>query len=749
MKRAFIIALLVCVSVSLQAKNENNTPANYVDTKIGSAGWGNCMVTPSTPFALAKPSPDCGTESAKGWIPMPAEVDGFSQTHLSGCGGGPKYGNVLIQPFTGSLDKLHHKFHRASEDIRFGYYSTIYEENNVKTELSADDKSSFYRFTYDSSFDRNLAIDLGFFLGPNTGLDENQKYVGSEIQVLSDTEVTGYTRIRGGWNKGRAYTIYFYLVSDTPFAQVRTWKNDAFSNQNFQADSGEATGANIKFKDGDTAVNVKIGISCTGCMKAKENLYNEIPHWSLEDVVETLKAKWDEYLSCIEISPNAPESDKRMFYTALYHSFMQPVNKTGECPLWNGNAAYYEDFYALWDTFRTTLPLYSLVYPHLYSDIVNSLLDTYKYDKYLPDARSGHCNGRTQGGSNADIVIAEAYAKSIPNIDWNLALEAVLKDADVPPGDDEEAEGRGGLLEYNSLGYVPFGFDRSCSRTVDYSVCDYAIYNFAKGMDRPELAERFLRQSSNWKNLWRQDASDDGSYGFILPKSSDGRWVEKFDYDKSKEDLAITPALTFFGELSYVGKWWGTCFYEGDSWIYSFGAYHDVPGMISLSGGAEAFEKKLDTFFDNGHYDVSNEPSFMTQNLYHWLGKPYRSSERVKEIIRKNYNDREDGIPGNDDTGAMSSWLIFNMIGLYPMAGQDWYLINSPIVESATVHLDGKDFTIRAEGLNNRNKYIISARLNGKDFPYSTIRHEDIVNGGELVLKMGPRPSDWGTSMFY
>lgn len=210
-----------------------------------------------------------------------------------------------------------------------------------------------------------------------------------------------------------------------------------------------------------------------------------------------------------------------MFYTGIYHTMLMPVDRTGENPLWSDPEPYYDDFYAIWDTYRTSTPLITLIDPQRETDIVRSLINIYKRDGYMPDARSGNCNGRTQGGSNAEIVIADAFVKGLPNIDYHLALEAMLKDATIPPGGNEEAEGRGGLIPYLELGYIPYGIPRAGNRTIEYSYCDYAIALVAKGLGKTDLYQQYLKQSSNWKNLWRADYEHAGVKGFILP------WIKK------------------------------------------------------------------------------------------------------------------------------------------------------------------------------------------------------------------------------
>lgn len=724
--------------------------SQYVDPRIGSEGLGRVFIGPSCPYGMVKPSPDCTPSPNSGWLPMPERVDGFAQVHVSGTGGGPKYGNVLVTPFGNGMDRVNHYDYREYETIRLGYYDTQFKQNGIRTEITTANRASFYRFTYPEDSLKSLAVDAGFFLGENPVPDarEAQQFVGSEIQVLSDHEVAGYTRIRGGWNNGKAYTVYFYAETDRPFVQSLTWKGNRITEAQSQYDSAEKTGALLRFAKNDKVVQLKVGISFLSMQKAKINAHSEIPHWSFEKVHQDLLGQWEQLLQNIEINSSTPLAKKRMFYTGLYHTMLMPVDRTGENPLWSDPEPYYDDFYAIWDTYRSSSPLITLIDPKREADIVRSLVNIYKRDGYMPDARSGNSNGRTQGGSNAEIVIADAFVKGLKGIDYELALEAMLKDATVPPGGNEEAEGRGGLIPYLELGYIPHGIDRAGNRTVEYSYCDYAIALVAKGLGKEDLYQRYLKQSENWKNLWRGDYEHEGAKGFIMPRDKEGNWLDSIPFGHStrmQPKFKYTP-VTFEGP--WYTPWWSMFFYEASSWEYSLSIPHDVPGLIEKCGGAADFEKRLDIFFDKGFFNVNNEPSFLTPCLYHWLGKPWRSSDRIREIIAKNYNDGPVGLPGNDDSGAMSSWLAFHMIGLYPNAGQDYYLIHTPLLTSTTFHLEGgKEFKVVAEGLSDKNCYIQGVTLNGKDYPYSVLRHKDIMAGGELVLKMGKKPGSWGKEL--
>ena len=709
----------------------------YVDPRIGSEGLGRVFIGPATPFGMVRPGPDCTCKPNSGWLPMPEVVTGFAQTHVSGTGGGPKYGNILIQPFIGSLEGRVHEQLRKGEDMSLGYYRTTFE-NGIQTEITTASRCSFYRITYPkATASPNLLIDAGFFLGENKIPDarEAQQFVGSETEIMSDHEVRGFSRIRGGWNNGRAYTIYFCAVSDKPFKQMKIWKEKG------------KTGCLLSFEpssDDHTTIHWKIGISFISSLKAKEN----IPACSFDQQLEQTKHEWNIWLSKIQLGKNATEQQKRMFYTAIYHTLLMPSDRTGENPLWTDEGVpYYDDYYAIWDTYRTSFPLITLLSETKVRDLNNALLNIYKRDGYLPDARSGNANGRTQGGSNAEVVLADAFVKGIKGIDYEEALRAMLKDALVPPGGNEEQEGRGGLHEYNTLGYVPYGIDRAGNRTVEYAYDDFCIAEVAKGLGYEDYYERFLRQSSNWKNLWRKDYAWDGMKGFIMPKDRDGKWIDMVPHGQSKVFHPTFHYTPITREAPWYIAWWSTFFYEATSEEYSLSIPHDIPGLIEACGGKDIFRHRLDTFFIKKYYNVANEPSFLSPCLYHWIGQPTESSKRIHQIINDCYNDGPKGLPGNDDSGAMSSWLVFHMMGLYPNAGQPYYLLNTPLVDAYTLQLDnGKTLSVTIKNLSKKRSYVQQVILNGKSLERAWLSHKELMQGGELVFVMGSKPSLWGTT---
>jgi predicted alpha-1,2-mannosidase len=749
-KLFFVLFLTACFIARLKAQDLK--VFQFVDPMIGSEGLGRVFIGPSYPFGMIKPSPDCTSDPNSGWLPLSVPVTGFGQVHVSGTGGGPKYGNILLMPFTGRLDNTDKSSLRTDELVKLGYYSVNLKKNNIKVEITAAERAAIYRLTYPAGETKSLKIDAGFFLGEQPVPDsrEAQQFVGSEIEVISNNEVRGYSRIRGGWNNGAAYTVYFDAVFDRPVSSFDTWKGETiYPGKSLQFDSGEKTGVLLSFKEtkNDT-VKVKIGISFISSLKAKANLEEEIADWNFDQVLTQIRERWNTLLRRIEINSDASPDQKKLFYTALYHTMLMPVNRTGENPLWNGDTPYYDDFYALWDTFRSSNPLITLISPKQETEIINALINIYRHDGYMPDARSGNSNGRTQGGSNAEVVIADAFVKKLPGIDYQMALAAMLKDAEVPPGGNEEKEGRGGLTDYNRLGYVSYSFPRSGNRTLDYAYDDYCIAMVAKGLNKPKVYDRFIKQANNWQNLWRDGYQDHGAKGFIMPKDSLGNWLDNIPYGTSN----IQHPTFLYTPLSreypwYVCHWCGF-FYEATSWEYSLSIPHQVPLVIAKSGGNEAFRRRLDTLFDHHYYNVANEPSFLTPCLYHWIGRPDLSGNRIKQIITSSYSTAHTGLPGNDDSGAMSSWLAFHMMGFYPNAGQSYYLLHAPLLKQTVLHQEnGKDFKISAPDLSDENCFVKSATLNGKPFTQAWIEHADMVKGGELVFEMDSKPGTWGTQI--
>jgi len=713
-------ALLLIPAASLLS--QGMPPAGnsqYVNPFIGSVGGGNTFPGVSLPFGLVKLGPDCAEKGSNSGYEPDSPVRGFSHVHVSGTGGGPKYGNILFLPVCGDSFSVGDGLRPSREYAEPGYFRITLErygdnregagqpEQGIIAELTASHSVGFHQYTFPESSDPRIIIDVASLLGPNHCCGEKQEFVDGEITVESDSTINGYSTVKGGWNQGPAYRVYFYALFEQPF------------------DSCLARGkyvTEVKYnKTAARSIKIKVGISFLSTRKARENIDTEIPHWDFQRTRLDALGKWNAILDRVQIDTDFPES-RVNFYSSLYRCYLMPANRSGECSRIDG--VYYDDYYAIWDTYRTTDPLRLLLTPGNQRDILNSLLNIYRAEGYLPDARSGNANGRTQGGSNADILLAEAFVKGIQGIDYETALKAMLTDAEVPPADAQK-EGRGGLEDYNRLGYVSSANERSGTRTMEYSYCDYAVAVLAEGMGHKDVAAKYYKKAGNWQNLWR-DKTVDGITGFIWPRERSGAWV---------------PDSSFLTESGT----WPDYFYEGTTWEYSLFAPHDMRRLIVKCGGRDKTLKRLDHLFDRNYYNVANEPSFLFPLLYHWIGRPDKSSERVRRILKKYYQPTRDGLPGNDDSGAMAAWYVFNSLGLYPVAGTDFYLLVSPSVKRTAIELEnGNRFEIIASGLSEDNIYIVSAKLNGAALNRTWLTHAEIVKGGTLLLEMGAAPSGWG-----
>jgi predicted alpha-1,2-mannosidase len=734
-----VIGLVIVLVFSALSSYSQLSLTKHVDPYIGTENGGNVFPGVTVPFGMVKLGPDCGNNDNNSGYYRNQDINGFSHTHVSGTGGGAKYGNILVVPQCGDLLISQYSSPRTNEVSMPGYYSALLSRYDIKAELTATHSVGFHRYTFADDQLKTILIDVGHFLEFGKDWGESQEFVGSEIKILSDHEIEGYSRIRGGWNKGGAYTVYFYAVFDQPAIESGTWKNGKIEAATLeQPDTGEKAGAFLTFgKSSAKTIQVKVGISYISVGKAKLNVGNEIPGWDFNEVRVQAEKKWNSELEKVQVE-GGTDDQKKMLYTALYHSMLMPTNRTGENPLWKSSEPYYDDYYAIWDTYRTTHPLLTLISPNIQRDIIRSMIDIYRYDGYMPDARSGNINGRTQGGSNSDIIIADAFVKGLGGIDYETALKAMIKNAEVPPGENEQKEGRGGIPDYNSSGYVSTSYERAGTRTMEYAACDHAIATVAKGLGHNDLYEKYLNRSSNWKNLWRSVESY-GAKGFIWPRLKDGSWDENFN------------ALT--------GGSWNDFFYESQSWEISLYVPHDVAGLVAMCGGPAAFESRLDTFFIKSKprpdswlidfYNVNNEPGFLTPILYNYIGKPAKSNDQVRQIITRYFGTGRDGLPGNDDSGAMSEFLAFHLMGFYPVAGQDLYQISASWFNKVIISLgNGKQFTIVAKNLNSKNKYVQTARLNGQDLDRTWYRHTEIQNGGTLELEMGIQPSRWRLTNF-
>ncbi|HKZ79350.1 MAG TPA: GH92 family glycosyl hydrolase [Pyrinomonadaceae bacterium] len=716
-----------------QQPNPPHSLLTYVDPFVGTENGGNIVPGAQIPFGFVHVSPDTVNANSAGYNSF-ENILGFSQTHVSGTGGASKYGNFLTTPLVGGLRIRDLGSPKSEETALPGYYAVRLTRSNVKAELTATGLVAMHRYTYPASKLAHLLIDVSSVVQPESGKDaiKNPHPLDCWVRVIAPNRVEGSGNFVGGWNQS-PYTIHFSAEFDRPFSAFGTWRDDRIEPR-IAAAAGEAkVGAYASFDTTSSqTVQMKMGVSFISPEKARTNLLQEIPNWDFNAMRRQAEAVWESVLAQINVD-GGTEEQRQIFYTALFHSHCMPHDLTGENVWWSSNEPHYEEFYAIWDTFRTHFPLLTLIQPERQRDMVRSLVDTYVHTGWMPDSRIAGANGMTQGGSNSDVVVADAIVKGVAGIDYRKAYEAMLKNAEVD-SPRPLYEGRQ-LLEYKRLGYLSMNYPRSTSRTMEYAYNDFCVAQVAQALGHSADTSKYLERSKNWMNVWSDETRS------ARPRYEDGRWLAPFE------------AAHFYPDKDY--SYWDAPFYEGSGYIYGTYVPHDAQGLINKLGGDKGFVTWLDTFFTNaptrdpafhkGLYNHNNEPDFLAAFLYIHAGRPDRTQQRVRHILATEYTTGRGGLPGNDDSGAMSSWYVWAAIGLYPNAGQPFYYICTPLFRRSTISLGGgRTFVIEAQDTSEKNLYVQSATLNGRPHDRAWLKHEEIARGGRLVLSMGPEPSAWG-----
>ncbi|UKZ82789.1 hypothetical protein TrVFT333_010587 [Trichoderma virens FT-333] len=739
----------------------------YVNPFIGTEGpdgtganSGDTFPGVSVPFGVVKLGPDTtemnpSTNAFAGYTPD-GNVTAFTCFHECGIGGASKYGVVGHMPLT-TLSGVN-----------------VLDNATYQQPRIAMDRASVVLISKNT--DRFVLLDVSHNLPSLAEFGKSQSYSNGQIEVKKKGQrVQGWGVWRGGWGYGHQlgrsdYKIYFcndfdsapltwqyfsgpWNAPDNPPSPSTpvTWGNASTNPNGVQGgpdgdDSGDRVGALFRFPATTTVLKSKIGVSFISVEKACA-FQSEIPSWTLNQTVQSTKKLWnDEVFSKISIKQST-KNDTRLtlFYSALYRMHQMPSDRTGENPDWKSTEPYYDDYYTLWDTFRCLNSFYLLVQPQRGIDMIRSLIDIWRHVGFMPDGRSGNHNGKVQGGSNADNVLADAYVKGYTGgINWNDGYKAVWTDAEVvpPPNNDPEDlgctdnQGRCGLPDWINLGYVSTTFSSSISRTVEYSLNDFAVSQIAKGI-APDDYQKFFNRSGNWKNLWNPEINQYNTSGFLGPRYPNGTVI------------TIGPQDT-----SYTT--------EGLPWEYTWTIPFDMQGLIEKMGGVEATEKRLDLMFvpklrtvDLGVgvgsgttlFNPGNEPSFGTPFLYNYLpGRQYKAVNQSRVNIDENYFAGSNGLPGNSDAGAMDSWMLWQMLGLYPVVTQPVYLILSPWFEDISVSVGGSyTLRIKAHGLSNNSFFVQSLKVNGKAWNKSWLEHSDIAKGGLLEFVLGPEPKSWDT----
>ena len=724
-RHIFIPALLLLLSAHVSAQVE------FADPFFGVDKGGATVPGAAVPFGFVELSPDTTHGDTSGYDSN-GLVIGFSHTHVSGTGGASKYGNFRVTPAIGDDAWGNLAFPKSQEQASPGYYAVTigHSGKQIRAKLTAARLAGFHRYIFPATREARIIFDASATVPLGGGGPRSD---GGTVTVIDSRHIAGSMTFQGGWGKQAKYTLHFFGEFDRPALEVGRWQSARGSFMRISG-AGSSQGGNTTrsldnrlgtYATFDTrhvaAVQMKLAISFVSIDQARRNLEDELPGWSFEETRSVAQQMWAKVLGKIAVD-GGTFAQRRIFYSALYRSQLMPHDLTGENVWWHSAEPHYEDFYTLWDTFRTQNPLLTLIQPQRERDIVRSLLDTYAHEGWLPDARIAGATGPSQGGSNGDVVVADAIVKELGGFDEDLALDALLKDGDGRSGDPLN-QGRE-LSDYLSLGYMSLSQNRSASRTLEYAYDDYAIASAAAKLGRRDVTDRFAKRSLYWANLW------DSQLGCIHPRYADGRWLENFDCAREYPDA--------------TSEWWDAPFYEGSSYQYSTFVPHDVSGLIRRLGGKGRCVAWLDRLFDTHQYNQGNEPDILAPFLYIHAGRPDRTDERVRAIMALEYRAGRGGLPGNDDAGTLSAWYVWAAIGLFPSAGQPFYYIGSPVFSRSVISLEGgKTFTIEALLTSASNLYVQSAELNGSPLDRAWLTSSEVARGGTLLLRMGPRPSRW------
>jgi predicted alpha-1,2-mannosidase len=765
-----LIVSLLCFSASLNAQTikKGKSPFDYVNPFVGTQEMGHTFPGACVPFGMVQLSPDTDTipyanngvynknvyRYCAGYQYTDKTIVGFSHTHLSGTGHSD-LGDFLIMPTVGKLklnpgtaDKprsgYRSRFSHDTEKAEPGYYSVLLKDYNILAELTASPRVGFHQYTFPKTDSAHIILDLTHGIYNYEG-----KVIWSYVRVENDTLITGY-RITRGW--ARTNYLYFAMSFSKPFKNYGS-KNDEklvykgfwrkFNQEdNFPEMAGKSLKAFFDFSTSDKeTIKIKFALSAVSTEGAIKNLNAEIPHWNFTQARNEARTSWEKELNKITIT--ASDDMKSNFYTSMYHAFISPVQYMDVDGNYRGldyNIHKAEGFtnyttFSLWDTYRALFPLYTILQPKRDADMVNSMLAHYSQSvhKLLPIWSHFGNENWCMIGYHSVSVITDAYMKGIRGFDAEKALEACVNSAKHKSYDN--------IGDYMKYGYVPFESNSvGASMTLEYAYDDWCIATMAKAMGKTEIEKEFSQRAMNYLNL------SDKSSGFIRAKMKDGTWKSPMDPMETN----------------------GEGFIEGNAWNYSFYIPQDPNSLISLSGNKAKFINHLDSLFTMdmpdkyfaeteditregilGSYVHGNEPSHHVAYLYNWAGAPWKTQAQIHRIVDKMYLNKPDGLCGNDDCGQMSAWYIFSTIGFYPVCpGTNQYVIGSPCVEEASLNLDnGKTFKVKALNLNKDNIYIQSVLLNGKPWNKTFIMHQDIMDGGEMIFKMGAKPNKkWGVA---
>jgi putative alpha-1,2-mannosidase len=725
-------------------------------------------------IGMAKAVADVEGENQGGYGSDYSKITGFSHMHDSGTGGVTSLGNFPIFPLAGcpndSLDNCtfpqpQRNLHQINGTVEAhpGYFALTLE-SNIRAEMTVSNHTALYRFTFPekpAGFDAPLSPVIFAEL---SDLPHSQS--ATKVNYTTATgRMTGEGTFVPSFGTGHYQLRFCADFSGAELRDVGAW--DRGGAVGYAGDDGNYEppfvphGAFARFHapEGKRQILARVGVSFISQEQACANAEREIPDFDFEGTLKIAEGAWREKLGVIEVDDKGvSESLKRVFWSGLYRSFISPQDYTGENYLWESTEPYYDSFYCIWDSFRAQHPLLMLMDPHQQARMVRSLIDTWRHEGFLPDCRMSLCQGWSQGGSNADVVLADSYVKGLYegyDIDWDAGYQAVWTDAEEEPS-RWDLHGRGGLASWKNKGYIPIGDKdslgfgprtRSVSRTVEYAYNDYSIAQIARGRGNMTDYDKYMQSSNNWKNLLKVNqttllnGTDVGFVGVLQPKNYDSTW-------HFQDPLLCSPLiepnacyLTMDGHETY----------EGSCWLYTFFVPGDTAGLIQAldNGDRKAFIRRLDFLHESGILYMGDEQAFLTTFQYHYAGRPGLSAQRAHYYIPSQFNDTLVGIPGNDDSGAMGAYASLSMMGIFPNAGQNVYFIIPPFFREVriTSPQTGKTATIRNRNFdpNYKRVFIQKAYLNGQEYENNWIDHGFFLDGGLLELVLGGTESDWGT----
>ena len=675
-------------------------PADYVNPFIGTTNFGTTNPGAVTPNGLMSVAPFnvMGSELNRydkdsRWWSTPYDntnsfLTGFSHVNLSGVGC-PEMGSLLLMPTSGKLNVDYHGYGTAYSDEKAspGHYAVRLDKYGIQAEATATKRVGVSRFTFPAG-EANVLLNLG------EGLTNES---GATVRRVSETEFEGY-KLLGTfcYNPQAVFPIYFVMrVNKTPeksgFWKMQRpmkgveaeWDHDngrykLYTNYG-RPISGDDIGVWMSWDDAPEGfqVEVEIGVSFTSVENARLNLEAETDGKDFASICADARREWNDDLSRI-IVEGGSEKQKEVFYTALYHTLIHPNvlnDVNGDYPLMESDAignisktAAGNDRYtvfSLWDTYRNLHQLLTLVYPDRQEAMVNSMLDIYREHGWLPKWELFGRETLTMEGDPSIPVIVDTWSKGLRNFDINLAYEAMKKGADTPGAQNLM---RPDNDDYMRLGYVPLReeFDNSVSHALEYYIADHALSMLADSLGHKQDAHRYAERAKGYKHYYSKE------YGTLRPILPDGRFLTPFD-PKQGENFEPSPG-----------------FHEGNAWNYTFYVPHDIKGLTKLMGGKKKFLANLQSVFDSGNYDPANEPEIAYPYIFtQFPGEEWRTQELVARLLDKHFTDKPDGIPGNDDTGTMSAWAVFSMMGLYPdIPGNPTYTLTAPVFDKVTVKLD-------------------------------------------------------------